>query len=624
VALTAFASFAASDILFEPTGANTSISSGNGHWQNDWGPAFGTFSFDPAQPPPSGATGGSVYIQGNWTEANTGGWDDMMACWRGGWYDAPADNFDGALYEALILDIKYDTNSTIPAASANWGIGLDQGWANTQLTNYSFASDDAWHHVIIPIPASMANIGSTCGIGFYSWKPGGTVGTLGFWVANVQLVARAVAIPPPSVSLNKVVAPGLVQFADLTPNYNRQDIRTDTSGNAQVDWYGQTKPVTYSWKIADFPGPGHAGFFTSVAITPDPVGTVTYADPDWSSTNALFVNIVAQANGSVRASISFKTNQPSNNTQYDTTGRLVGGANSLAAPSAIGTWSLRFNSDTDMVLTAPNGAYTNASLPPDVASAYTGVSFVLMSGMSSAANVGQSITYSALDITGVVTPVHEDFTSGALSSPFMALMSQGYLFPWNLNPPNQVWATPDAKYWLHHSLPDTGFTPVSSPTLPGSLWDWSDRGLGAGFLNGSERWNMVNSSNLPSASKGFFAELKRVPTKLQVLLPSETGAPGTVSGKTGTVDSVSVGYPVTVTVNSVDAAWYVRGGALGDTIDITTTDGTAQLPADAALSSGTKTFTVFFNTPGTYTVTATDVTTGTITPGTSASITVTP
>jgi hypothetical protein len=205
----------------------------------------------------------------------------------------------------------------------------------------------------------------------------------------------------------------------------------------------------------------------------------------------------------------------------------------------------------------------------------------------------------------------------------MALMSQGYLFPWNMSPPNQVWATTDARYWLHHSLPDTGFSPVSSPILPGSVWDWSDRGLGAGFLNGTERWNLVNSNNLPSASKGFFAVLKRVPVKLQVLLPSETGAPGTVSGKTGTVDDVPVGSPVTFTVNSVDPAWYVRGGALGDTITITTTDTSATLPADNTLAFGTRTFTVYFNTAGTYTVTATDVTTGTITPGTSATINVT-
>ena len=632
VTLVATKGFAASDILFEPTGANTSITSNDGHWQNDWGPAAAAapsagVSFDPAVTPPTGATGGSVYLQGNWTADNTNGWDAFHVVWRadaGGWYDSasPSGNFDGADYEFLIMDVKYDSTSTMPAASASWSIGLDQGWAITGLMDYTFVSDNAWHHLVIPIAANTPNIGSSTGIGFYTWKAGGTIGTIKFWVANVQLVARTVAIAPPIVALEKVQGAGLAMFGDKLPSYYRQDVRTDTTGSAQLDWVGRAKPVTYSWTISQFPGPGHAGYRSDVVFSPDPVATQTYADPDWSATNALTISMQALADGSVTAGINYKTNQPGGNSTAQT---LTGGS-TLAAPTALGTWTLTFTSDTDMKLTAPNGASTNVSLPANVASAYTGVSFYLIAAMANDANVGQSVTYSGLHITGVGTPVNEDFTSGALSSPFLALMSMGNLFPWNPNPPTHRWVTPAGKYWLKWSLPDTSFAPVSSPVIPGTPLDWSARGLTNLFLNGTQRQTLVSTANLPGVNQAYFAMLKRVPVKLQTLLPSQVNAPGTVSGKSGTVDSVAVGTVVTVTINSVDPSWYIGGGAVGHTVHlaISPADPLAVIDPDAALVNGTKDILVQINTAGTYTIIATDVTDGSLTSSTSSSITVTP
>lgn len=632
--LVASSSSAATDILFEPTGANVDILSNGGHWQNAWGPAAaavpGGVSFEPTNPPPSGATGGSVFLQGNWTVDNTNGWDAFHVVWRadaGGWYDSPNGNFDGADYEYLIMDIKYDTNSTMAAGSANWGIGLDQGWSITTLSNYSFAQDGSWQHLVIPIAANQPGIGSSTGIGFYTWKPAGTFGTMNFWVANVQLVARTVAIAPPSVSLDKVAAPGLAMFADKIPSYYRQNVRTDTSGTAQLDWVGvatPTTPVSYSWTISQFPGPGHAGYRSDIVLTPDPAASLQSADPDWSATNALWISVQALADGSVSAGIAFKTNQVNGNSQMNPGGdNLLTGGHTLAAPTAVGTWTLTFSNNTDMTLTAPNGSSTNVSLPAHVASTYTGVSFFLISAMANDANVGQSVTYSALDITGVGTPVHEDFTTGALASPFLALMSQGYLFPWNLNPPSHRWVTSSGKYWLKWGLPDTGFAPVSSPILPASPLDWAVRGLTNSFLNGSQKWALVNSYSLPAAGQGYFALLKRVPSQLQVLFPGETNAPNTLTGKVGTPDPVSLGAGgfVNVTINLVDATWNIVSG--NGSINLTSNDGASIMPLDAGLVNGTLTQAVQFGTVGSWTVTATN--TLTVMPAaTSSPVTVTP
>ena len=70
-----------------------------------------------------------------------------------------------------------------------------------------------------------------------------------------------------------------------------------------------------------------------------------------------------------------------------------------------------------------------------------------------------------------------------------------------------------------------------------------------------------------------------------------------------------------VTVNAVDEVWNVLS-SVTDTVDITSSDSSAGLPADAALVNGTGSFSVYFGQSGTWTVTATDVTDATKTANT--------
>ncbi len=109
-------------------------------------------------------------------------------------------------------------------------------------------------------------------------------------------------------------------------------------------------------------------------------------------------------------------------------------------------------------------------------------------------------------------------------------------------------------------------------------------------------------------------------SKLQLLMPGETAAPGSSAGKTGTPTAQSVGTAFNVTVNAVDANWNLATST--HTIKITSTDAGATLPANAALVGGTKTFSVTFKTAGSQTVTATDQTTPNLTANTGSATTV--
>ena len=109
--------------------------------------------------------------------------------------------------------------------------------------------------------------------------------------------------------------------------------------------------------------------------------------------------------------------------------------------------------------------------------------------------------------------------------------------------------------------------------------------------------------------------------KLQLLVPGETAAPGTGSGKSGSPSAQSARIPFTVTVNAVDANWNLVSSAT-DTVAISSSDGAATLPANAALASGSRVFTATLNSAGGQTLTATDITDGGKSASTSPSISV--
>src|SRR5437667_242145 len=151
---------------------------------------------------------------------------------------------------------------------------------------------------------------------------------------------------------------------------------------------------------------------------------------------------------------------------------------------------------------------------------------------------------------------------------------------------------------------------------------------GGGFTVATGSKALAGAYGPTSATLGFSSLQGRMSialrppfTKLQLWMPGETAAPGTASGKTGTPNAQTAGTAFTVTVNAVDANWYLVN-TVTDTVGITSTDTNATMPGNAALSSGTTTFSVTLTTSRTKTLTATDITDGTKTADKSPSITV--
>ena len=108
-------------------------------------------------------------------------------------------------------------------------------------------------------------------------------------------------------------------------------------------------------------------------------------------------------------------------------------------------------------------------------------------------------------------------------------------------------------------------------------------------------------------------------TRLQLLLPGESAAPGTSSGKIGTPRAQTTGVPFSITVRACDTGWNTVAG-VANAIQILASDASATLPAPGQLVNGTAVFAVTFNAGGTFTVYAHDQTDATIPDGASSAV----
>ena len=620
------------------TGGNTAPFSGSGsvaswiYWYNT--PGNNTqMTNDPTTPDTlAGPGAGSLEVYTPFTNTNTTQDVFFGTFGNGGGYDFSVE-VSLLNFSKVSFDIYVGTNN-LPNSSGNFGtlnVGVItsgysyEGFGGGGVTIPSSASN-GWVHLSVPVDQTLASVANIPGIAFTIANYGGyPTNPFTFWLGNLVMTYSGAPPPPPTTGISKVV-PGLTQFADELPSYNRQDLRTDQSGTANLTWYNQPGPVTYSWTIAAFPGSAHSNFLAGFSLTPDPVASQDYSDPDWTSTNDLWVAIQNNADGTVTAGIAYKTNQPTANGQlYAAPGQLVpynNETNGLTVPSAVGTWSLTFNNNTNITLTAPNGASTNVDLDPNVAALYNGyVGAFLYSSPTANANIGQYCTYSAYKITGVGTPVNENLTSGKLSSSFLETISQNYYYTgdYTTNPPDQVFVTSGDAYWLYWTLPDAGFSPVISATVKNPVWQNLNDTI---FENNGQHWMKVTKNDIAGYETGFFALIQRAFTQLLVLLPGETSAPNTATGKTGSPTPVSLSADnglEDVTVMAVDKTFNPVSG-VEDTIGIDSDDtgpvgGT--FPNPVAMVNGVATFSdgvapnggpYAFGDTGTFTITATDAT----------------
>jgi hypothetical protein len=538
----------------------------------------------------------------------------------------PSPTFDFTQYRAIEFDIKWNNDpANIPLNDFNYPTGDPASWAdsglligalgtndanNIVLTNMPIpaAAAGAWVHVTIPIDRTKPGLGDTYGVWIRKWicnppaNPGdwqtGHVitnsGNYEFFVDNVVLIGDD-PLPNPTMSPPVPATAGMNFIAASAQQYDRQEIRTVATN---YSWIGASGPVTYSVdvaKLGDNSAPGTL-FFHWVPGGADPNAN----DSDWHEPHVLMWSIGNNVDGTAWSSLRYKTNAPNDN------GNMYGSGN-LGGPGSAtgkGTWSITFDGNTTATMTSPDGTTLTANLPPEVITI-----FQTRPGMQ--VNIGQVPNNGPTPAgqKSVITGARFTGTPSTIDSNFLPADVDTNIWRAFPNGPNGVkWVPSTSPFWLSWSLPANGFSLQSKAALGAGLWNdptpW-------GFDVGGKHHVLLSAADIPSQNGGYFRLIKRAASRLLILLPGETNAPNTVTGKIGT-PTVTNSAIFTVQVLSTDDTFHpvsVSGPEISLSCSGLTIDGSGNWVPTHTLVNGVASWTdeaILFTSGYTFTATTTN------------------
>lgn len=523
---------------------------------------------------------------------------------------------DATTYTNLSFDIKVDPASGQRVNNNDFGwleIGLCTGTgpATTALPGRAIPlSATNWTHFDYPLQPTLANIDQVSGFFIKMWSNGDHTNTLSFNIDNFMITkpTAPVVIPPPTVSLKQNTS-GLNLLASGPGQYDRQQIRTVDSN---LGWVGSAEPITYELTIKEAPAPANSGYQAHIFLVPN--STDTASSIDWNAPELYWMHIENLANGGGQVTFRYKTNCPQQNNmlfntdpaQTNSNGSFIGVGNlgTITSTNILGTWKMTLSQDTNITLVASDGTTTNFSITADAAALFAGTVQAFFGAQpNNLAYGGLGYVFSHVKIsTPSTTLIEDDFTGDTLDTVKWVKQAS--------DAPGVFVVPPSSPLSLVWTLPAAGFAPELTTNLAAGS-TWVALSSSAPFKIQTTMRQLLSTDELNS-NQNYFRLLKRTFTQLQILLPGESPAPNTPTGKTGTPTTVNLGAggTIDVTVRAVDSTWNLVTSA-SDMIHLTTTDATAFVPPDQALSSGVTTFTatsaLTFGQTGTFTISATNL-----------------
>jgi len=569
-------------------------------WSSDVGNPAGSLEIHMPAPFPNGNGG---YL-GEF--ANEGfGWDWNVS-------------INGNLYTNISFDILVSSNCPVNDQNGfnDYGqlhVGLVVGNGNFQemgAPRIPAAASNHWVHIVVPINKLLGDISSCQGVGwqytkYWDQDPAGQPVTgLTNWIDNLSVAITPGPPPPPptiSSTLNRAVSG--VNCIGVGIGDARKDDRYSVV-TKQATGYGPNSgdTVTYSWNIKSFPNDpdGFQGqLFISCGAdsssTPNANGGPGPYDSavDWNWGNVIRATIQANA-GSAYMNFTYKTNEPNGMNQIWASNYCT-----VSASSPIGTWSVSFEKSTGKVtLTSPQNS-TNFFMDAASLALFTDPLALTLGGQpNTTTGAGQSVVFSSFSATGCATPISDSFATDPKLDTNMWFVLAGDANGVQLVPPT-------GALWLAWSRPDSGFSPQSSTSLSSAFTDFAPITT---LISLGERMILVPSANV-GANQSFYRLISRAYTKLQVLLPGETAAPNTPTGKTGTPIAQANGVPFNVIINAVDDNWNVIN--MGTTVVLDSPEDNGDFfvfssPTNPVLVAGTATAQVEFFADGSATIRAID------------------
>lgn len=470
-----------------------------------WGAAVQTYEFDASSDSSNNAASGSQKITAVFNLASYGGDNQFAAQYNPG-------SVNGTDYTNFTFDVRFDPSSPVRAegdfGALEYGL-IPSDFSQIQLgTAVIPAGTTGWTRIQARVNPATPKIESIRGVWFKIWSggAGGLTGTSILWIDNITIYANTNVAPPPPPTIEMTKAnQGLKIFASQPgAQYQRQNIYT--RGSTGYGWIGATGAVTYAMTLADYPDGTHSGFQTHLFLVPGSNLPDWESSPDWNEPNLIFLDIGNNGTGGGFASFRYKTNLPNGNTMIYNANPASGPAGTIASigsPSPNGTWSITFNNNTDVTLTAPNGSVTNFSLPAEAAAKFAEPLHVYAGIQpNQLGNIGQSLTLKRIQITGTTNSIDENFSvPGVLGGTV-----------WNITAGDRtglVQVPADGEFWFAWPLPDTGWTLQWAEDLENNFWN--DFPYGTSMNIGGKRQTLIRTGDLPPSFFGnyFFQMILR-------------------------------------------------------------------------------------------------------------------
>lgn len=578
----------------------------------------------------------------------------------------------------IITNIGFDIYvdpATMPDSSGNYGSILmsliDAGWSDggrtSAWTNYltiPAAAKGHWVHLndtgVAAESLAMQGLGFTtvAGFGFYF----NNFGDNGYpavnqhmWIDNVIVQTSSAPPPPPpppTLAAPVQAVPGLNVIANSGGVNDRQEVEfvPDTG----LGWVGHTGsgPVTYSFTITSFP---KAPLYTTEAylfLIPNPAAKESA--PDYNEAAAAWLEVQATPNGG-QGIFQYKVNEPGGNNMlygnatagytnapgsWDGVSTLTsngtnvwketGNLTNVQSTKLLGTWTLKFTSDQNGTIIAPDGSTASFTIPSYYYTNFTETSgFNLYLGMQANTSVAfnQGVVYSGASFQGMPSAYSETFTGET------TLNTNFWVATYTTGVGGTLIVPPTAPYWVSWSQPAIGYSLINSGSL-GASAVWKNVSTYSQTLGAGTNFQLIASADLLNPNMDYFRLVKRSFSQMLVLVPGETFTPGVAPGYSGSPTALSLGgnsfVQEVVTVQAVDSQFNPISGVL-DTVAII--DGTGSdpgeiLPTSQAMASGSTTFgnsnPFFFADQGTWTITVTNMSNTNIPNAVSASVTVGP
>jgi hypothetical protein len=413
-------------------------------WANFRTYAYGvSYSFDAAQDSTGNPNSGSMYLTVQWPTNSDPNWNENWNDIQLAFYTPP---FNPTNYIDFDIDIKVDVaNSSVAIGGGDYGaieLIINNPW--TTVVGWApLAVTSGWQHFHGSFAGLPDATNSEAVLGFVSTGNDSLTNTVRYWIDNIVFTA------PPTVNTNRPLltiakAPpaGLTCVASKPGGtYQRQMVSTVNNNYSWSTTTAAANTTTYAMTIASFPDGIYPGFNTEMFLIPES-GIVPGASIDWYSTNVAALMIGENPDHTAAGHFQYKIN---NGSSWNTA--LV--VEQPCASGPIGKWSLTFNNNTNVTLTAPDNSSTNFIIPAADAAYFQDPMFVYVgTEPNDNGNIGQSSTISRVQVVG---------SAGSLDDSFATLNPATWV-KYAEDPSGVFVTTTDTKYWVTWPLPDNGFT----------------------------------------------------------------------------------------------------------------------------------------------------------------------